>query len=206
MDRLNAVLRYFRGRCLALLNWLWGIVARSWSAVVRVVRKPTSRHWYESLGWIFATVLGGLMPLWGSYLLFLIKGKTPQLTEFIIHGEFALYSAAMLSAACFLIMREWPTGYFPMRIIFGMTAVAGVVVSALVFAGAFEASLTPTTPPTLDVEFLKSFSLYFFSLAFVLSYVVTLIDLVGVSIDPQELQAEEDAELANQFHALEGQK
>jgi hypothetical protein len=206
MNTPGAVARYLHGVGATFMNWIWRIVTRRWAAIVRVVMMPTRRHWYESFGWLLATVLGGLMPLWGSYILFLLKGKTPQLNEFVIHGEFALYSAAMLAAACFLIMREWPSGYFPWRIIFGMSAVAGVVLSALVFASVFEANLTATSAATIDVDFLRPFSLVLFSAAFVLSYVVTLIDLVGFTIDPQELQAEEDADLASQFHALEDQQ
>jgi hypothetical protein len=142
----------------------------------------------------------------GQLYPFCLKGPAPEFSEFIKHGEFALYSAAMLAAACFLIMREWPTGYFPYRIIFGMLAVAGVVLSAIVFAGVFEANRPGAAAVNLNIEFLRPFSLILFVLSLLLAYLVTLIDMVGFSIDPRELQAEQDADLAAQFHALGDQQ
>jgi hypothetical protein len=180
-----------------------------WKAIEtarRTLATPSKNQWYESIGWLIATLLGGLLPLWGGYLLLQLKGASPPLAEFVRHGEFALYSASILAAACFLVLREWPSGFFPYRIIFGMTMLAGMLVATLIFAGVFEANQNEDTAKALNMQFLQLFSVGLYAIALASAYTVTLIDLVGCTVDPREVQAEQDAELASEFHALEEPK
>ena len=178
--------------------------ARRWAFAV--LSKPNKHHWYESFGWLVATLLGGLLPLWGSYVLFWLKGPSPQFSEFVRHGEFALYSASLLAAALFLILRDWAIGYFPFRMLFGMVVVAALLIATIIFAGVFEANQADDPAKILNINFLRPFSVGLYVVTLILAFIVTLIDMVGVTVDPQELQAEQDADLAEDFHALEDEE
>jgi hypothetical protein len=191
-------MRFFVTVC----DWCAWAANASGRSFVNACSKPSKRNWYESLGWLGATLLGGLLPLWGSYMLFWVRGPSPSFGEFVRHGEFALYSASLLAAAFFLVLREWQEGFFPFRMIFGMVTMAALLLSAIIFAGVFEANRTAQGANSLNMPFLVPFSigLYVFTLA--LCFLITLIDMVGFTYEPQEVQAEEIAELASDFHAL----
>src|SRR6266571_6014410 len=61
-------------------------------------RSDAWRSGYLWLGW---AVIGGLLPLWGTALLFLLFGKNIALYEFLRNGEFVLYAASFIGGSMY---------------------------------------------------------------------------------------------------------
>lgn len=68
------------------MNW----ILYRFRQIVHVATRASKRQWYEAVGWLTATVIGGLMPLWGKYLFLKLDKQQPALVDFLVHGEFAL--------------------------------------------------------------------------------------------------------------------
>ena len=129
-----------------------GIMDRRADGVLSI-RRPTSEEWRLSAGWLIATIVGGLLPLWGSYLMLKLGGESVFVADFVSHGEFALYSASLLAPVFFIILRELPAG-FPFRLWIGLVSVVLLLISALTFGCVFWIDRVPegAVAPVLNVE------------------------------------------------------
>ena len=61
------------------------------------------------------------------------------MSDFVSHGEFAIYAASLVSPASYLILRDYKrTIFFPGRILLGLCALVLLVFSVMIFsAGSF---------------------------------------------------------------------
>ena len=73
----------------------------------RTLREASSEQWNESLGWLLYSLAGSTLPIWlGGYVLLPIFGRHFSWVEYGRHGEFALYSAALLAPTLRLIAKD----------------------------------------------------------------------------------------------------
>ena len=64
------------------------------------------QYWVDATYWLILGSVGGLMPVWGGFFLLKLLSQSPDIYTFTQHGEFALYSASLLSAASYVITKE----------------------------------------------------------------------------------------------------
>jgi len=70
---------------------------RQASPLVRCLTTVSGKTWQRTVTWFGFNVLGGLMPLWGTLLLWRLHSQNFQFYDLLKHGEFALYAAAFLA-------------------------------------------------------------------------------------------------------------
>lgn len=165
------------------------------------------RHLAEGLYWLIFHSIGALFPLWGSWIGLAAFSQPVGWATFTEHGEFALYSAALISAGIYVITkdnaadpisrllqlfhiepsRESPRGTFPGMRIFLIVFVFFLPVSVLLFAAATFAHL-PEVPLSLDVPLVTSVTVTIFVVSLVACYVITVLDVATSSRSEAELR------------------
>ena len=134
------------------------------------------------------------MPLYGGYVLLLLFSQQPGISQFADRGEFALYSASLLSYLMYTVSNEsgmnllrgirgaltgerpWRslTTTFPSHRLIISLALLLTVISTLLFAGVTIAHI-PGSGLRLDDVLLQRVSIAIFAFSVLLSFVVTAI-------------------------------
>ena len=94
------------------------------------------RSWGVSAIWMAYTVVGGMLPLWGTIVyaeMFDIPYSAADLTS---KGEFILYAAPFLSTAIFVATKDWFEGGrpFPSRGFCVLVLLVPLILAAFIFA------------------------------------------------------------------------
>jgi hypothetical protein len=159
------------------------------------LRRVQKEHWLDALSWLFWSLIGGLLPTWGLLCFLVLFNQVFDLNVFTQNGEFALYSAAMLSASMYVVTKEdirglvrhirealsgreeWKglKGSFPGQNVFLLFGFFFIIFSTLLFSGATFVQLKGVSLP-LNMPFLKWTSLGAFILSIVVSYIITVLD------------------------------
>ena len=169
------------------------------------LQRPTGEELKQLPAWLAAHVLGGLLPLWGSFLLLKLFSTDTELDDYVRHGEFALYAAAIAGSGLYLIFRELPAP-FPYRTGLGIFSILILLSSAIIFAGVFVATRLadqPETLPPLNLGLLSAISIPLYLAALVSTVGATLLDMLRVSYDPRELPRMQMDELRNKVRSVE---
>lgn len=159
------------------------------------VFRGRGREWRDTFLWLFYTIFGGFLPIWGGWIGLRVYSQQVTPETFTKNGELAIYSASMLAASLYLITRKSTTGLikdlyylifrgkgaksflFPGQsclslIIYGLSGLASLL---------FAFNLTRYIPNSLssqvfDTSFLLNASIVIFVISFLLSLLVVLID------------------------------
>ena len=160
----------------------------------------------EAIYWLLCTV-GGMLPLWLLFIPLLGFSQPISIYDFAGNGEFALYSAAILSGAVYLLTKETRPrialrdrlndeqmgvlrrlevrlpGHRPLTILAG----ALILLSAAVFMMTTTADLFADALPDLAVNraFLIGFTVIGFLVSTALSFLIAVI--ANASMDQPEL-------------------
>jgi hypothetical protein len=134
------------------------------------------------LAWLAFTLVGGVMPVWGSMILTLIFNRSIVWTDYVANGEFALYSASIISGSAFLVFRDVRAKPFPYRLWLGLACLVIALVSTLVFAGVF----TRGKDDEVSVFNMAIITLALFLLTLFIAVIVMLIDQHITAVDPAE--------------------
>src|SRR2546427_10690573 len=118
------------------------------------------KHWKETTNWLAFTLVGGLIPVWGGMVLFLLLSKPVFFSTFSSNGEFAIYSAAILAPSLYLIAKDRTTSNFLFRPFFSLICVVGLLLSAMLFAGVTAVHTGGLGSVSLNVGFLRTFTLF----------------------------------------------
>jgi hypothetical protein len=73
--------------------------------IVEAIKKAQGNDWKDALYWLFWTFFG-MMPLWLLFLPLISFSQPISLDIFAGKGEFALYSAGILSGAVYVVTKE----------------------------------------------------------------------------------------------------
>ena len=166
----------------------------------------TSRasHWTESGHWLGFALLGGLLPIWGHFLLLLILGEEHQWRLVLIgNGELALYSAAFFAVAMQLIVRNIGASEFVHRPLFALIAVIGLLVATIIFAGPTALRTAAVVAPKLNRDFLVTASLPLFVFSVIFAFLMTVLDNIRMQPDVHGLALGQQKKLQEDFDKVE---
>src|ERR1041385_911231 len=105
-----------------MIKWMWDRARRI---------DPVYSENAHLLGY---TLLGGLAPLWISWIRRAFRtGSFPNVTEFAHGGEFSLYAAALVAPAAYLILYDGKKTPFPKRLSYGLAMLVLWVFSILAY-------------------------------------------------------------------------
>ena len=152
------------------------------------IRASSRQQLIESLKWITAVVMGGLLPLWGGYLMLLLFSQPVTLSDFASNGEFALYSAAFLTPALYLVGRD-VRDPFVHRQLFMLGGILMLIISVLLFAAVTAAATAALGAAQiggiqLDRNMLINWSLVLLAITSVFAFLVNLLDSILIGFDP----------------------
>ena len=166
---------------------------------LRVIRQSSWKSWRETLSWLGFHTLGALMPLWGSYFIFRIRGEPIYWHDLTRHGEFALYAAAFLAPILQLIVNNIRDSKRVLGGIALLVGVTGLLLAALMYG-------TIATNSSADREFIfrASVALLLGSLTF--SFFVTLIENERLTFDVRELEQQSQDKLKERFLERRGRQ
>lgn len=143
------------------------------------------QDWEDAGYWLFWTLLFGLMPLWGGFVLLSLFSQSPSLREFTENGQFALYSASMLSVAFYIVSKD--IGFKPLKELGRLSTIrltfpasrffiavtsALTVVSSLIFASAISAEFPGVQIP-LQLDLLESMTLIIFAITLGITFLIS---------------------------------
>jgi len=135
-----------------------------------------SKHGKETGKWLAFSLGGALIPVWGGMMLFRLFSKPVKFSDFSGNGEFALYSAAMLAPALYLILKDFKNSPFMYRHAFAGISALGLSLSMLLFAGVTAVHTGGLGSITLDQVFLRKITLGLFVGSVVLSFLTEVLD------------------------------
>jgi hypothetical protein len=161
--------------------------------ILRVLLDSSGEDWLDAVQWLLWTVLGGLLPIWGTVLLLLLFGQQVQLQSLMQNGEFVLYSASFFGGALYLIMRDFRTRLFPSRGLIGFTAVSLLLLSALIFSGVTVNAMSGNLPFRVDGRFLEVMSYFLLAVSCIVGFLATV---AGNAQTPPDIAGVKDAQLA----------
>src|SRR5438034_10075121 len=164
----------------------------------------TREHWNNSLKSFIYTLVGSLLPIWGSWLLLPILSQSVDWSDFVKHREFALYSAAFLSPALYLITRDVAQAPFVHRQLFALSTIVLIVCAALLFAGVTAATKGSIHGIVLDEKVLIKVSIPLLLLSSLVAFVVTVLDNARLRPDVRRLAAGSERQLEKDFDEAEG--
>ena len=147
--------------------------------IFALLRASNKTHWLDAFYWFILIVGLSTLPLWGTWLIFLLQKKPIVIADLMVHGEFYIYSAALVAESLYTLMA------IKYRINIGIIlSIFLIIVCVLFFASVTisqKAQQEITSGAlkefeTIDIEFLKQTSIFIFSLVLVISFTTKLID------------------------------
>lgn len=158
--------------------------------------------WIEAADWLGWNSIGGLFPVLGGFLLFLIFKKTPTISDFSNNGQFAIYSATMFASAFYIVFKEYKSSIFSGRKLFGAICLLGQICAVLLFS-----SVTAANLGQLGVEVNRglvrnlSFLIYFISL--IMTFLLSALDKSRTYSDLQKERTKGVEKLDAEYEKLE---
>lgn len=179
------------------------------------LRSASRQQLSESVTWFMYVVLGGLLPIWGGYLLYLLLTRDITFLQFAGSGELALYSAALVTPALYLVSRD-ASDPFVHRGLFILSGLIFLSLSVLLFSAATSVTITPASDggilsghiegstQGLDTTLLIKLSSILLATSAIYAFLVNLLDVVLIGFDPAVNAADERKRLANAFRRAGG--
>ncbi len=174
--------------------------------IIYAIKSASWEDVRETAYWLGFNVLGGLMPIWGTFVLLRIYGQEIRYADMARHGEFALYSAAFLAPALQIIFRHVRSTKFVLGAGSGLVGIAGLVVAALSYAGIATALLRPTEAPPLNLSFVVRFSTGLLILSIGFALLVAFVENQSINFNIRELERKSEDELKARFQARIGEQ
>jgi hypothetical protein len=178
---------------------------KSWIRRPRAFKNVNRSHLSDAGIWLFYNLAGSLAPVWFGLLILETFKRKPGWADFSQHGEFALYSAAMLAPAFYVINRDLRIPGFAGRQILGLLTLLGTLAATCFFVAVTTAFVEPKPVLEIDQSFLQRGTVTLFIFATILSFLVTVLDNARQTPDLPEIAKEQREKLAKQFEELEGQ-
>ena len=175
----------------------------SLTSVGPALRVPSQDERYQILKWFACYVLCGLLPLWGGYGLSRLLGHDTPVGDYVGRGEFFLYTASLIGATLFLVLRDFAHA-FPFRGAILLGSIVLLVLAVLFFGGVFTSSHQPPAPTTaaLDMSYLAWTSIMVYLVSLVIAIFAQYVDIIAISFDPRRNEEEDASNLAQQMRAI----
>ena len=165
------------------------------------VRSCSKEHWWNTGKWLAYTVLCGFLPIIiGLLLVWIFATKPVNWYDFVVHGEFVIYSAALIAASTRLISKDTATFPFVHREMFTLTAIL-VLVSCVALYSAIKTAILFSLQHVND-ERIARFSILILIVSLSFSTLVFLLDQQRVKPDVIGILAHQEKQLDNDFDKL----
>jgi hypothetical protein len=184
-------------------------------------RNIKRQHWSDATWWLFATLIGALMPFWLTWFFLILFQLPANINLFTQKGEIAIYSASLLTTAFYLVTKDYaptklrnilkakttPTikSTFPAQTFFVYLCLIITLLSALLFAGTTIWHF-PGVTLNINAKLVNVLSLIFFIASTGISYLIAAIDNSAAEQtdeDFRKLLHQGQVELENQFDSLD---
>lgn len=176
-----------------------------------ILRHSTKSDWADASLWFGWAVLGGLLPLWATPLVFSLMESTWSLNVLLDNGEFVLYAASYLGGSLYIVVRDYKSTSFPNRGVLVLLMVVLLLISAFTFA---LVSSNAVPRPNRELNLLDFFnqstltkvSLVVLPLAILISYLVMVVENIRqlAHVNLEEFKQQDLSELVKDFDKLEG--
>lgn len=162
------------------------------------IRSCSKEHWWNTGKWLAYTVLCGFLPIIiGLLLVWIFATKPVNWYDFVVHGEFVIYSAALIAASTRLVSKDTATFPFVHREMFTLTAIL-VLVSCVALYSAIKTSLLFSLQHVND-ERIAEFSILILVVSLSFSTLVFLLDQQRVKPDVIGILAHQEKQLDSDF-------
>src|SRR5260370_35516552 len=103
-------------------------------SVANTVRAARSSNWKDCGLSLAFNLIGALTPVWFGWFLLRAFSRHPSVSNFTGHGEFAIYSAALLSPGIYIIMKDEKYPAFPAKYLLGLPSLLAMILATVFFA------------------------------------------------------------------------
>jgi hypothetical protein len=147
-------------------------------------------------------VLVGFMPIWLAVLLvFLISGHAPNWLDFVVHGEFAIYSAGLIATSARLISKDTESGPFVHRELFILATIVGTAISVGLYV-TIKAATYLHVENTINQDFIWRFSFPLLLVSLAFAFLVFLLDNQRFNANVRAITKRQEDELEEKFDQL----
>ncbi len=166
------------------------------------VRGCSRDNWGSAGKWLAYTVGAGFLPLIiGVLVVYVLSTHPVNWADFLIHGEFAIYSATLIAGSARLISREYESAPFVHREMFILTAILTLAVSVTVYV-LIKAAAFFSQQSVVNQGFVERFSLPLLIFSIVFAFLVFLLDHQRFHPNVRGIAKQKERDLAEQFEAI----
>ena len=169
-----------------------------WSAVSTCSRE----HWHSAGKWLAYTVGCGFLPvLIGLLLVWGLSIRPFSWHDFIVHGEFVIYSATLIAASTRLVSKDTETFPFVHREMFVLTAILALTFSIALYSAIKTATLF-SLQATVNDNRIVGFSIALLLISLGFSFLVFLLDQQRSGPNIGGIARRKEKKLADDFDSL----
>lgn len=167
--------------------------------MLKMIRGVRKEDWGNALQWLGYTVGPGALPFWGLYFLLLLWAQQISTSQFVGHGELAVYSAGLVATAIPQLIKAFRGSSFgPPKTLFFL-ALLHLLVSGVLFAGVTLATTLSQSVVTIDQSVLAKASVILLILGVVIGFLAALLDSFMAGPGILAMQQEDEDTLRAQF-------
>ncbi len=172
--------------------------------VIDAIRTCSRDNWGSTGTWFAYTVGYGFVPLYVGMLAVRVFSEQPiDFSNFVVHGEFAIYSATLVAASTRLISKDSDIAPFVRRQLFiliaGLSMIIAVALYAMIKAAAF------LNVRFLNTHFVLLSSAVVLGVSLLFSFLVFLLDHQRFHPNVAEITAVQRQRLGEDFDSLRGE-
>jgi hypothetical protein len=129
--------------------------------------------------WAVYQLMGGLLPLWGTWIFLTLVGKQVDLYGFLKNGEFVLYAASLIGGGLFSLRSD----FFPIRNWLNAVLMILLAICLLVFTTvtAFSSLELPQSIASIQPDILTRISVVVFGVAALATFGITIAEAGGAA-------------------------
>jgi hypothetical protein len=175
---------------------------RSRISLRKALLSTTWNHWREAGVFTAFSLLGGVAPLWIGLIVVESTGGVPYLVDFAKNGEFALYSAALLAPAFYIVVHDQSETPFAARAIFSLIALAGIVVAVTCYTLVAPETSRAISFVNLQRDLVGRGTIYLFWFCLFFSLLVTTLENARMDPAVRAIVERQEKELDDDFDRL----
>jgi hypothetical protein len=169
-------------------------------SIYLTLKETTREQWFESFAWLLYNLAGSTVPIWlGGYVLLPIFGTRFSWVGYGKHGEFALYSAALLAPTLRLIAKDIDNFVFVRRQSFLFFGWIFLTVSVAIYSSVIVADRIAQGTANLNTALMVVMSLALYASSLVFSFVVIIIDSQRLPTNLREIMKAQATKLDADF-------
>jgi len=172
----------------------------------RIFDDTDQTNWRDARYWLSYTLIGGLAPIWCGYIILKLLSHRLTISQFTEHGEFALYTAALVAPAFHTLGRDLKVPGFKGRQLLLLLSVCCMLLAVCIYVAVSSAYISNALSNEINQDFLAYGTVVLFVLSTVLAFCVTVLDYARLSSDPRDVLAGQREELKKDFTQLQGEE